>query len=90
MEYMTQYDRPDVESPVFLFAFAGWADAAEAATNSLRHLVNRLGAKKFGEIDPEEFYDFIQTRPRMAFDLDRNRVITWPANELFFWKNSLD
>lgn len=48
-----------------LVAFSGWPAAAEAATRALRYLVRNLGATKFAEIDPEEFYDFTVVRPHL-------------------------
>ena len=86
MDYFLDYEHPDLEEPIFLYAFAGWADAAQSATHALRYLVNQLGAVKFASVDPEEFYDFTQARPHTAFNHDGNRVITWPSNELFAWK----
>ena len=86
MEYIRDYQRPDLESPALLFAFAGWADAAESATHALRYMVKRLGATHFASIDPEEFYDFTQARPHTIFDKDGNRQITWPANDFYSWK----
>jgi len=90
MDFLRHHEPPDVRTPVFLFAFAGWADAAESATHALRYLVKRLGAAKFAEIDPEEFYDFTQVRPHTGFDSDGNRRITWPANEFYYHRNALD
>ena len=86
MEFLREYERPDVENPVMLFSFAGWADAAESATHALRYLVKRLGADKFASVDPEEFYDFTQARPHTGFDAEGNREITWPANNFYAWK----
>ena len=84
MDFFKQYDPPtDLKDPVMLFAFAGWADAADSATHALRYLVENAGATKFAEVDPEEFYNFTRVRPHTKFDGDGNRYIEWPANELF-------
>ena len=84
MDFFKQYDPPtDLKDPVMLFAFAGWADAADSATHALRYLVENAGATKFAEVDPEEFYNFTRVRPHTQFDGDGNRYIEWPANELF-------
>ena len=64
-------------------AFAGWPDAAEAATRALRYLARKLGAKKFAEIDPEEFYDFTLVRPRTRVNRQGERVIRWPRNDFY-------
>ena len=90
MVFLKHYEEPSVTAPVFLFAFAGWSDAAESATHALRYLVKRLDATKFAEVDPEEFYDFTQVRPHTGFDAEGVRRITWPANEFFYAKRSPD
>ena len=84
MDFLKQYDPPaDLKDPVMLFAFAGWADAADSATHALRYLVEKAGAPKFAEVDPEEFYNFTRVRPHTNFDDEGNRYIEWPANEFF-------
>ncbi len=84
MDFLKQYDPPaDLKDPVMLFAFAGWADAADSATHALRYLVEKAGATKFAEVDPEEFYNFTRVRPHTNFDDEGNRHIEWPANEFF-------
>jgi proteasome assembly chaperone (PAC2) family protein len=44
-----------------------------------------LEAKKFAEIDPEEFFVFTQERPRSSRARDGRRRIHWPANEFHYW-----
>ena len=66
-------------------AFAGWPDAGEAATSTLKYLLRQLEGKKFAEIDPEDFFDFSQERPRSSRTRDGRRRVHWPANEFFYW-----
>ena len=89
MDFLKQYDPPaDLKDPAMLFAFAGWADAADSATHALRYLVEKAGAKKFAEVDPEEFYNFTRVRPETRFDAEGNRYIEWPANEFFLLRGA--
>lgn len=69
--------------PLLMMAFAGWNDAAEAATTAARYLAASLGGKKFAVIDPEEFYHFGLTRPTVRFreGSETEREIVWPATE---------
>jgi proteasome assembly chaperone (PAC2) family protein len=69
--------------PVLLMAFAGWNDAAEAATTAARYLATAFQAEKFAEIDPEEFYHFGLTRPYVRFRAGSRteREVVWPATE---------
>ena len=68
-----------------IIAFAGWPDAGESATNSIKYMMRQLKATKFADIDPEEFYDFTQERPRSVRTRDGRRRVRWPANEFYFW-----
>lgn len=88
MDFLKSFERPDLHQPVMVFAFAGWADAAESATYALKYLATQLGAKKFAEVDPEEFYDFTQVRPHTSFEPDGTRLISWPANDFYAWKSA--
>ena len=73
--------------PLFIFiALAGWPDAAEAATSTIKYMRRKLEAKKFAEIDPEEFYVFTQERPRSGRTKDGRRRVHWPTNEFHYWK----
>ncbi len=62
-----------------VLAFEGWNDAGDAASSAARHIRDRFGGQVFAEIDPEEFYDFTDTRPNIRLDGDR-RAIDWPEN----------
>ena len=79
------YNNPptDLRDPTLLFAFAGWADAADSATHALKYMVRHLKGEKFAEIDPEEFYNFTRVRPKTKFDDDGERYIEWPANDFY-------
>jgi proteasome assembly chaperone (PAC2) family protein len=79
------YNKPptDLRDPTLLFAFAGWADAADSATHALRYVVRHLKGEKFAEVDPEEFYNFTRVRPKTKFDDDGERYIEWPANNFY-------
>jgi proteasome assembly chaperone (PAC2) family protein len=72
-----------VRRPVMLLAFGGWNDAAEAATTAARFMAGAWGARKFAEIDPEEFFHFGLTRPHVRFRAgsESEREIVWPATE---------
>ena len=73
-----------------VIAYAGWPDAAEGATTTLKYVIRHLQAKKFAHIDPEEFYIFSQERPRSSRTADGIRRIHWPSNEFYYWNNPND
>ena len=64
-------------------AFKGWNDAADAASSALTFVGESLGARRFATIDPEEFYDFQATRPRVKLADGLARVLQWPEVELY-------
>ena len=74
--------RPRLRRPVMVAAFEGWNDAGDAATSATTYLAEAWQAKPFADIDPEEFYDFTSTRPRVRLSDGLTRMIEWPANVL--------
>jgi proteasome assembly chaperone (PAC2) family protein len=76
--------RPDgLRAPALICAFKGWNDAADAASTAITFVGGALGAQRFATVDPEEFYDFQATRPRITLVDGDTREIVWPAVELF-------
>lgn len=82
MEAVRWERRPKLRQPVVVVAFEGWNDAADAASGAVAYLARTIGARKFAEIDPEEFYDFTVVRPEMRLDPEGVRSIRWPGVEL--------
>jgi proteasome assembly chaperone (PAC2) family protein len=80
-----QWDyRPDgLRAPALVCAFKGWNDAADAASSAITFVGRALNAQRFATIDPEEFYDFQATRPRIKLVDGHAREIVWPEVELF-------
>jgi proteasome assembly chaperone (PAC2) family protein len=75
--------RPDgLRAPALVCAFKGWNDAADAASSAMSFVGSALGATRFATIDPEEFYDFQATRPRVKLADGETREIVWPVVEL--------
>ena len=76
--------RPDgLRAPAMICAFKGWNDAADAASSALTFVGASLGARRFATIDPEEFYDFQATRPRIRLTDGQTRELVWPVVELY-------
>ncbi|HEX2088595.1 MAG TPA: PAC2 family protein [Actinomycetota bacterium] len=81
MEYVTFLERPTFDRPPLICAFKGWNDGGEAASIAAQYLKDRWDAKKFAELDPEEFFDFQVTRPTVRLAGGVSRVIDWPTGE---------
>ena len=79
-----QFDyMPDMREPYLLLTFAGWSDAAGVATAAGNFLVDHLQAERFGSIDAEDFYSFVEQRPTAQYNDEGQREIEWPSNEFF-------
>jgi proteasome assembly chaperone (PAC2) family protein len=64
-------------------AFQGWNDAGDAASTAVAFMSTALGARRFAQVDTEEFYDFQANRPRIKLGEEGAREIEWPGVEIF-------
>jgi proteasome assembly chaperone (PAC2) family protein len=67
---------------VLVCAFSGWNDGGQAATLAATFLRESLGAERICDLDPEEFYDFQETRPTVRLEDGEIRRIDWPENSV--------
>ena len=75
--------RPTLVSPVLVTAFRGWNDGGQGASLAGGFLAKAWGAERFGEIDPEDFFDFQATRPHVSLVDGVTRRIDWPENAFY-------
>src|ERR671936_2274925 len=75
-------EAPALRAPALVCAFAGWNDAASAATAAIEAVAAALDPQVVARIDPEEFYDFQVNRPTIRLVEGETREIDWPANTL--------
>jgi proteasome assembly chaperone (PAC2) family protein len=68
-------------------AVQGWPDAGEVASGALRYIIRNLGATRFAEISPEEFYVFTEVRPHSVRVRPNQRTLRWPSNDFYYWNN---
>ncbi|HEY8465863.1 MAG TPA: PAC2 family protein [Solirubrobacterales bacterium] len=73
---------PRLRSPILVCAFAGWNDAASAATTAIEAVAASLDSQIVARMDPEEFYDFQVNRPTIRLVDGLTRRIDWPSNTL--------
>ncbi len=81
MAFVQYHHKPELRNPVLVAAFAGWNDAADAATTAIKFLIDRWKPTKLADIEAEEFYDFTETRPTIHTSKGVQRMITWPSNQ---------
>jgi len=80
---LTLSSRPELRRPVLVAAFRGWNDGGQGASLAGAYLAKQWSAARFGEIDPEEFFDFQTTRPQVSLVDGLTRRIDWPDNGFF-------
>jgi proteasome assembly chaperone (PAC2) family protein len=88
MSALTIEEIPVLTNPALVVAFAGWNDAGSAATHAAQFLVQRLQARRFASLDPEEFYNFSEIRPQVRLKDGLYREVIWPANEFFYSRSA--
>jgi len=77
------YRPDDLRSPAVICALRGWSDAADVASSAITYVVRALRAERFATVDPEEFFDFHNTRPRIKLAEGQTPAIVWPEIALF-------
>jgi proteasome assembly chaperone (PAC2) family protein len=68
---------------VLVAAFRGWNDGAQGASLAASFLAQAWKARRFADIDPEEFFDFQTTRPHVALEEGLTRRIDWPETAFY-------
>jgi proteasome assembly chaperone (PAC2) family protein len=68
---------------VLVAAFRGWNDGAQGASLAASFLAQAWKARRFADIDPEEFFDFQATRPHVALEEGLTRRIDWPETAFY-------
>ncbi len=58
-------------------------DAGKAATNAATWIRDHTDSELVAEMDPEELYNFSESRPMATFDADGRRVIKWPTVKVY-------
>jgi predicted ATP-grasp superfamily ATP-dependent carboligase len=75
--------RPKLERPIMIAAFRGWNDGGQGASLATGYLAKLWDAKRFAEIDPENFFDFQATRPHVSLEDGLTRRIEWPSTVFY-------
>lgn len=84
-------EKPSLRQPYLVVGFAGWIDGGQAATGTVKHLVRKLGATRFGEM-PVSPYNLFQVpgveslRPICKIEDGLPTELRLPRNEFFYWK----
>ena len=74
---------PSLERPVLIAAFRGWNDGGQGASLAGAYLARAWAGIEFASIDPENFYDFQATRPKVKLIEGHTRSVEWPEVEIY-------
>src|SRR5438045_5746769 len=75
--------RPTLRRPVLIAAFRGWNDGGQGASLAGGYLAKLWQARKFAEIDSENFFDFQVARPHVSLEEGMTRRIDWPETAFY-------
>jgi proteasome assembly chaperone (PAC2) family protein len=76
-------ERPELRRPVLVAAFRGWNDGGQGASLAAGFLAKTWDAKRFADVDPEEFFDFQVNRPKVSLVEGETRRIDWPETGFY-------
>jgi len=85
-EHMTElvWEREwPARTSILVLAFAGYFDAASAATGAIDHLIEHTDATRLAIIDGDAFFDAQQVRPHVVLEDGVTRTIVWPENAVY-------
>ena len=66
-----------------VLALRGMFDAGRASTNAATWIRDHSDAELVAELDPEELYNFSESRPVVSFGEDGERVLRWPTVKFY-------
>lgn len=69
---------PKLKNPLMVVALEGLFDAGCCATGAVDGIKDHGDCTHIATIDPDEFYDFQETRPEISFAYDASSI-AWPA-----------
>jgi len=50
------FKKPKLKNPRLLMGLSGWMDGGEVSTGTIKYFIEKLGAERFADIQPEGFY----------------------------------
>lgn len=83
-EGLVIFERVRLDKAPMVVGLSGWGNAGEVSTFTVRYLIDRLSAKKFGEVPPEGFYNYLIQRPLVSIEGGLIESYIPPKNEFFY------
>lgn len=92
MKYFTIYEKPNLKQPYMVGGFLGWPDAGKVSTGVINYLKDKLEAKKFAVLSPDDFYvyQYPETewmRPVAEIEDGLIEKLNLSSTEFWAWNN---
>lgn len=84
MPEMNYLDRPQLDRPVLIMGFSGWANAGAVSSESLDYLQHRLKSRPLAIIEPDLFHDYTSNRPTAKIDSGRLESLKIPRGHFSY------
>ena len=72
------------KNSIMIMGLSGWGNAGEVSTFTVKYLIEKLNAKRFGEILSERFYNYQLQRPMVSIRRGVIQSYEPPKNEVFY------
>jgi proteasome assembly chaperone (PAC2) family protein len=69
---------PELDHPILILGFAGWANGGNVAVGMIDYLIQKLGATRFAKTDPNHFYRFDDARPIVKLEGRQLKEVSSP------------
>jgi len=69
-----------------IIGLEGWVNAGKVSTFSVKYLIEKLGAQRFGEILQGRFHDYVIQRPYVSIKEGLMHTYIPPQSTLYYWK----
>jgi len=83
-------EKVEFNSSQMIIGMDGWVNAGKVSTFSVKYLIDKLGAKKFGEILQGSFHDYAIQRPFVSIKEGVIRSYVPPQSILYYWRGKDD
>ena len=85
-------EKPRLSHPYMVCGISGWVDGGEAATGTVKYLVQKLEARRFADILIDSFHVFqvpgqLSLRPYIRIKDGLLEEHRFPQNQFFYWAN---
>lgn len=91
-ESLILYEKPELVQPNLVMGFEGWPDAGRVSSGVVAHLRDKLQARKFAEVRPDDYYTYQSAgaearRPLTDIEDGLVKALSVPSNTFWFYRN---